>query len=87
MGISENVGHRMAFSILNTATNKVIHRSNVRPAGDSVSPNLRIDPLTAPEIVKSRHLPSTFEQSAETSTPTKPTAPDDSASSSNHLCL
>ena len=83
-GISENAGHHMTFSILNTTTNKVIYRSNVRPAGDSVSPNLKIDPLIAPEIMKSRHLPSTIEHSKEASTPTEPTAPDDSTSSSNH---
>ena len=84
VGISENEGHHMTFSILNTTTNKVIHRSNVRPAGDSVSPNLIIDPLTAPEFAKSRHLPSTLDYSKEAPTPTEPTAPNDFASSSNH---
>ena len=49
--VSENVGNDMTFSILNTTTHKVINRSNVRPAGEPASPNLRIDPLTAPEIV------------------------------------
>ena len=47
--ISENVGCDMNFSILNTTTNEVISRSNVRPTGKPAPPNLRIDPLTTPE--------------------------------------
>ena len=58
VGISENVGHDMTFSVLNTAANKVISRYNVRSEDDPTSPNLRIDPLTVPEVVRSRHLPS-----------------------------
>ena len=84
MGISENVGHYMAFSILITTTNKVINISSVRPAGDPASPNLRLDPLTTPEIVKSRHLPSTLEHSEEASPSAEPNAPDDHAPSSTH---
>ena len=58
MGISENVGHDMDFSILNTATKKVVSKSNVRLVDEPTSPNLSIDPLTAPEVVTSRRLPS-----------------------------
>ena len=46
------------FSVLKITTNKVISRSNARPAGEPTSPNLMIDPLTAPEVVKNRYLPS-----------------------------
>ena len=60
MGISENVGHDMNFSILNETTNKVISRHNVRPVGEPPSPSLRMDPLTAPEVVTSRHTPSDY---------------------------
>ena len=48
----------MSFSILSTTTNKVISRSNLRLVGEPTSPNLTIDPLTTPEVVKTRHLPS-----------------------------
>ena len=41
-----------------SATNKVVSRSNVRPTDEPTSPNLRIDPLTATEVVTFRHLPS-----------------------------
>ena len=40
VGISENVGHDMTFKILTSDTNKVINRSNVRPADDPASANL-----------------------------------------------
>ena len=53
VGISENAGHAMTFKILTSNTNKVLHRSNVRPADDPSSPNLRADPLTVPRVVKS----------------------------------
>ena len=58
MGISKNLGYDVTFYVLNATNNKVISRSNVSPAGELTSPNLRIDPLTAPEAVTSRHLPS-----------------------------
>ena len=58
MVISENVGHDMTFSILNTTTNKFIIRSNIRPAGESTFPNLRIDLLTTPDVITSRRLHS-----------------------------
>ena len=50
----------MNFSIFNETTNKVISRSNVRLVGDPTSPNLIIEPLTMPEVVKYRHLPSDY---------------------------
>ena len=56
VGISDNAGHDMTFSILNKATNKVVNRSNVRPADEPTSPNLRIDTLTAPEVFTYRQL-------------------------------
>lgn len=44
----------MTFKVLNTEANKVISRSNVRPANDN-NISLRAEPLTSPEIVKSLH--------------------------------
>ena len=41
-------------------TNKVNNMSNIRPEGEPTSSNLRIDPLTTPEVVKSRHVPSEY---------------------------
>ena len=46
-------------------TEKVISRSNVRLAGEPSLPNLRIDPLTASDVVKSRHLPSNHPEDNE----------------------
>ena len=48
VGISENVGHAMTFKILTSDTNKIIHRSNVRPADNPASVNLKVEPLTVP---------------------------------------
>ena len=45
----------MNFKILNSSTNKIINRSTVRPADDTNSPNLRADPPTSPEVIKSLH--------------------------------
>ena len=53
VGISENVGHDMTFKILTSDTNKVINRSNVRPADDPASANLKVEPLAVPKVVKS----------------------------------
>ena len=39
-------------------TNKVISRSNVKPEGEPSLPNLGIELLNVPEVVKYRHLPS-----------------------------
>ena len=60
VSISENLGHDVTFSLLNATTNNVISRSNVMPTGEHASPNFIIFPLTAPEVVKSRHLPSDY---------------------------
>ena len=46
----------MTFATLNTTTNKVSSRSSVRPAGKPSSPNIRTNPLTAPELVKCHHV-------------------------------
>ena len=43
VGIAEHVGHAMTFKILTDDTHKVISRSNVRPADDPSSLNLRLD--------------------------------------------
>ena len=59
-GISENVGHDMTFSIINTTINKIISTYNIRTVGEPTSPNLRINPLTAPEVVTSRHPHSDY---------------------------
>ena len=53
--INENFGHDMIFKILNTSTNKTISRSAVRPADGNTSHNLRADPLTSPDTIKSLH--------------------------------
>ena len=82
MGISKNVGHGMNFYILNTTTNKVISRSNVRAAGEPTSPNLRIDPLTEPKVVTSLHPPSNyFKDNEEAPAVTEEESPNDCASS------
>ena len=41
----------MTFKILNSSTNKIINRSNVRLARDKASPNLRDDPVTSPKVI------------------------------------
>ena len=46
----------MTFAMLNTNTNKVITRSNVRLESEPSSPNIRADPLTAPKVVKYLHV-------------------------------
>ena len=43
VGIAEHVGHSMTYKILTDDTKKVIHQSNVRPADDPLTPNLRLD--------------------------------------------
>ena len=54
VGISENVGHNMTFTILSDTTSKLIHQYNVRPTNDTLESNLRIYPLTVPKIVKDK---------------------------------
>ena len=50
VGISEHCGHAMTWKILTDDTQKVIHRSNVRPA-TSAAPNYRLDPLHGEDIL------------------------------------
>ena len=45
VGIAEHVGHAMTYKILTDDTHKIISRSNVRPADDPLTPNLRLDLL------------------------------------------
>ena len=81
VGISENVGHDMIFYVLNTTTNEVFSRSNARLVGELTSLNLRIDPLTVPEVFTCRHLPSIhLEDDEESPTITKCKAPNASTS-------
>ena len=54
--MSENAGQSVTISMLNITTNKVIHGSNIRQEGKSSSLNLRIDPLSKLQVVKSPHL-------------------------------
>ena len=49
VGIVEHVGHAMKFKVLTDDTNKVIYRSNVRPADDPSALNLRLDLLDGEE--------------------------------------
>ena len=74
VGIAENVGHAMTFKILTDDTNKVIYRSNVRPAHTVADRNRRLDLLggesdpvqNSPKVVKHRFensdgdLPNTY---------------------------
>ena len=53
MVISENVSHGMNFKIMNSSTNKIINRSNVRSAKDKEHSNLRAEPLNCPEVISS----------------------------------
>ena len=53
VGIAENVGHAMTFKILTSSTDKILCSSNVRPANDPTSLNIRADPLTVPKVVQS----------------------------------
>ena len=53
MVISEHVCHAMTFKILTSDTNKTLHGSNVHPADDTSSLNLRAESLTVPQVVKS----------------------------------
>ena len=62
VGIAENVGHAMTFKILTDDTNKVIYRSNVRPALSPSDRNRRLDliggesdPLKKPPRVIRHH--------------------------------
>ena len=63
--ISKIVGNDINLFILRITTNKVISRSNVRPSGEPSSPNLRIGPLTGPQIFKSFYIPSNHLEDTE----------------------
>ena len=52
-GISYDVGHDMAFKILNSFTNKITNRSNAVSANDGESPSLQFNPITSTEAIKS----------------------------------
>ena len=84
VGISENEGHEMNFSILNITTNKVISMSNSRPEGEPTLPNLRIDPLTAPDVVKSLHPSDHIEDKEKAPTYAEKYSPNTSTSSTKH---
>ena len=43
----------MTFKILNSSTNKIINRSNVRSANDSKFLKLRANPITSPKVIAS----------------------------------
>ena len=74
--------------MLNIATNKSVSRSNVRPADDPTSPNPRIDPLTAPKVFTSRHIPSVhLNNDEEALAVTEDEAPNASTSSPKHIIL
>ena len=51
--------------MINSNTNKVISRSNVRAEVEPTSSNLMIDPLTAPEVVTSLLPPSNYPEENE----------------------
>ena len=53
MEINENVGHDVTFKIINSSSNKIKNASNIRPITNSKAPNLRSDPATSPEEIKS----------------------------------
>ena len=75
----------MNFHVLNMTTNKVISRSNFRLSGEPTSPNLRIEPLTAPAIITSSHLSSDYLKCNEESPAvTEEEPPNSSTSSPKH---
>ena len=51
VGIAENVGDGMCWKILDKDTEKIVHRSDVRPADDPLHPNIRLEPE------KGEHVP------------------------------
>ena len=54
IGISESVGHYMAFKILANKSTKIIYRSNVRPADVLLNKNNFLNPLTILRVVTSK---------------------------------
>ncbi|MFM8621767.1 MAG: reverse transcriptase domain-containing protein, partial [Holophagaceae bacterium] len=61
VGISTHCGHAMTFKILTNDTNKIIHRSQVRPANDPSRPNLRLTELLDGEVPSKVFVRSKFE--------------------------
>ena len=51
----------MILKVLLDASNKIIHRSNIRPTNTPLDKNIYLDPLTVPKIVKSKRDPSNNE--------------------------
>ena len=54
--ISKNIWHDMTVAVLKIKDNKVISRNKIMLTGEPSLPNIRTDYLTAPEVVKSRHV-------------------------------
>ena len=80
MRISENFGHYVTFKIPNSSTNKIINRSNGRPFNDSESHNLRDDPVTSTEVIKSLR-----EDKFKAEDPASEFSPNDSSSPSSYM--
>ena len=53
VGMIENVSHGMTFKILNSSTNKINNRSNVRSINDNEHLNLRANPPSFPKVIVS----------------------------------
>ena len=71
IGISESVGHYMAFKILTNKSSQIIHHSNVRPANIPLDKNIHLDPLTIPHIVTSKRDLSNKDITSTVSSTTK----------------
>jgi hypothetical protein len=63
VGISTNMGHAMTFKILTDDTNRIIVRSQVRPADNPTRPNLRLTDLFDGEAVSQVYVRSKFDSS------------------------
>ncbi|KAG7350835.1 hypothetical protein IV203_010195 [Nitzschia inconspicua] len=64
VGISEHVGHALTWKVLDSTTNKVLHRSLLRPANET-APNLRLVMLGGEDPSTVR--PTIFSKSFDTS--------------------
>ena len=53
VGIRESFGHGITFKNLNTSTNKIINRCDVRLVNDKASSNLRADTVNSTEAITS----------------------------------
>ena len=73
VGIAEHVGHAMTYKILTSDTNKIICRSELRPAQSPNDPNIRLDPpdgeiLNTSRVIKSKTddiIPENVPESSE----------------------